>query len=198
MCEGLHKDSGARCRSDVLWKGLLRDHVWCDDGGPGMTQNLAELAEGTYMWWCSEPTICLWQCHWTDRDRDRVDCVIWNVTVPPRQDGALKVVTMPRKMWCGPWATWKPINRHNQMEQHSALLLTTTTMLRNNNNAVTNLNELERQWALLQAQREEEDRQLVLGDIPSCMYPFIYPSYHSHFTFILLYLHSFVIVWLSP
>ena len=38
----------------------------------------------------------------------------------------------------------------------------------------------------------------VLGDIPSCMYPFIYPSYHSHFTFILLYLHSFVIVWLSP
>ena len=39
---------------------------------------------------------------------------------------------------------------------------------------------------------------ILLGDIPSCMYPFIYPSYHSHFTFILLYLHSFVIVWLSP
>ena len=41
-------------------------------------------------------------------------------------------------------------------------------------------------------------RQGMLGDIPSCMYPFIYPSYHSHFTFILLYLPSFVIVWLSP
>ena len=80
MCEGLHKDSGARCRSDVPWNGLLRDHFWYDDGGPGMTQNLAELAEGTYMWWCSEPTICLQQCHWTDGDRDGVDCVIWNVT----------------------------------------------------------------------------------------------------------------------
>ena len=39
---------------------------------------------------------------------------------------------------------------------------------------------------------------ILSGDIPSCMYPFIYPIYHSHFTFILLYLHSFVIVWLSP
>ena len=36
------------------------------------------------------------------------------------------------------------------------------------------------------------------GDIPSCMYPFIYPIYCSYFTFILLCLHSFVIVWLSP
>ena len=49
------------------------------------------------------------------------------------------------------------------MEQHSALLLTTTTMLRNNNNAATNLNELERWRALLQAQQEEEDRQLELA-----------------------------------
>ena len=38
----------------------------------------------------------------------------------------------------------------------------------------------------------------VSGDTPSCMYPFIYPIYHSYFTFILLYLHSFVTVWLSP
>ena len=30
----------------------------------------------------------------------------------------------------------------------------------------------------------------VSGDIPSCMYPFIYPIYHSYFTFILLaYIH---------
>ena len=34
------------------------------------------------------------------------------------------------------------------------------------------------------------------GDIPSCMYPFIYPTYHSYSTFILLCLQSFVIVWL--
>ena len=80
MCEGLHKDSGARCRSDVPWNGLLHDRVWYDDGGPGMAWNLAKLAEGTYAWWCSEPTICLRQHHWMDGDRDRVDFVIWNVT----------------------------------------------------------------------------------------------------------------------
>ena len=34
------------------------------------------------------------------------------------------------------------------------------------------------------------------GDIPYCMYPFIYPIYHSYFTFISLHLHSFVVVWL--
>ena len=80
MCEGFHKDSGARCRSDVPWKGLLRDRVWYDDGESGMARDLAELAEGTYVWWCSEPTICLWQHHWMDGDRDGVDCVIQNVT----------------------------------------------------------------------------------------------------------------------
>ena len=60
--------SGGRCRSGVSWNGLLCDCVWCDDGGPGMTWKLAELAEGMYAWWCSEPTICLWQHHWMDRD----------------------------------------------------------------------------------------------------------------------------------
>ena len=33
------------------------------------------------------------------------------------------------------------------------------------------------------------------GDIPSCMYPFIYPSYCSYFTFVSLHLHLLVTVW---
>ena len=48
MCEWLHKDSGARYRSDVLWNGLLHDHVWYDDRGPRMTRKLAKLTEGMY------------------------------------------------------------------------------------------------------------------------------------------------------
>ena len=34
----------------------------------------------------------------------------------------------------------------------------------------------------------------LLGDIPSCMYPFIYPSYHSHFTFI-CYCLAITLIW---
>ena len=33
----------------VMCCGLLCDRIWYDDGGPGMTQNLAELVEGMYM-----------------------------------------------------------------------------------------------------------------------------------------------------
>ena len=38
---------------------------------------------------------------------------------------------------------------------------------------------------------------ILLGDIPSCMYPFIYPSYHSHFTFItfICYCLAITLIW---